>query len=171
MIDGDVAIEREPEPKTMIVGRRVDRFGRVSILKHRYHVGRYVAGETVSVESKDGHLFITHNGVLVATHPRRHRPDEDERMDRRANKASRPTHGGEVMRLVHSSGNISFAGTAYRVGSCHKGALVGVRVVADTVQITLDGKLHRTHPARHDRSREFGALAQPNGKPRRKSAA
>ncbi len=171
VIDGDVAIEREHEPKTMIVGRRVDRFGRVSILKHRYHVGRYMSGETVSVQPKDGHLFITHNGVLIATHPRRHRVEDDERMDRTAKAASRPTHGGEVMRLVDSSGNISFAGTAYRVGSSQKGALVGVRVVADTVQITLNGNLHRTHPARHDRSREFGALAQPNGKPRRKSAA
>lgn len=171
IIDGDVAIEEKLEPKTMVVGRRVDRFGRVSILKHRYHVGRYMAGETVSVESKDGHLFITHNGVLVGHHPKRHRDQDDERMDRRAKVASRPTHGGEVMRLVDSSGSISFAGTPYRVGNHYKGRLVGVRVVADTVQITLDGKLHRTHPARHDRSREFGALAQPNGKPRRKSAA
>lgn len=171
VIDGDIAIEREPEPKTMIVGRRVDRFGRVSILKHRYHVGRYMAGETVRVESKDGHLFITHNGVLVGHHPKRHRDEDDERMDRRAKVASRPTHGGEVMRLVDSSGSISFAGTPYRVGNHYKGRLVGVRVVADTVQITLDGKLHRTHPSRHDRSREFGALAQPNGKPRRNRVA
>jgi transposase InsO family protein len=171
VIDGEVAIEKDPEPKTMIVGRTVDRFGRVSILKHRYHVGRYMAGETVSVESKDGQLFIAHNGVLVATHPRRHRAEDDDRMDRRAKAPSLPTHGGEVMRLVDSSGNISFAGTPYRVGNRYKGALVGVRVVADTLQITLDGKLHRTHPARHDRSKEFGALAQPNGKPRRKSAA
>ena len=171
VIDGEVEIVKEPEPKTMVVGRRVDTLGRVSILKHRYHVGRYMSGETVSVESKDGHLFITHNGVLVATHPRRHHAEDDERMDHRAKVAQRPTKGGEVMRLVDSSGNISFAGTAYRVGNRHKSELVGVRVVADTVQITLDGKLHRTHPARHDRSREFGALAQPNGKPRRKSAA
>lgn len=171
VIDGEIEITPEPQPKSMVVGRTVDRFGRVSILKHRYHVGRYMAGEAVSVESKDGQLFITHNDVLVATHPRRHRAEDDDRMDRRAKHASRPTHGGEVMRQVDSSGNISFAGTAYRVGNHHKGAVVGVRVVADTVQITLDGKLHRTHPGRHDRSREFGALAQPNGKPRRKSAA
>lgn len=47
----------------------MDRFGRVGILKHGYHVGRYMSGETVSVESKDGHLFITHNEVLVAPTP------------------------------------------------------------------------------------------------------
>lgn len=171
VIDGEVDIVPDPQPKAMIVGRRVDRFGRVSILKHRYHVGRYLTGESVSVESKDGFIYVTHNGVLVAAHPRRHKEEDDQRMDRRAKVASRPTNGGEVMRLVDSSGNISFAGTAYRVGNSFKGAMVGVRVVADTVQITSDGKLHRTHPARHDRSREFGALAQPNGKPRRKSAA
>jgi len=34
------------------------------------------------------------------------------------------------------------------------------------VQITIDGDLVRTHKARHDRSKEFGALAMPNGKPR-----
>jgi len=170
VIDGEVAIEKEPDPKTTVVGRRVDRFGRVSILKHRYHVGRYMAGETVSVESKDGRILIFHNGVLVANHPRRHRSEDDERMDRRAKRASRPTKGGEVIRLVDSSGNISFAGTCYRVGNALKRQPVGVRLVGDTVQITLDGNLHRTHLARHDRSREFGALAQPNGKPRRQSA-
>jgi hypothetical protein len=34
-----------------------------------------------------------------------------------------------------------------------------VQLVGDTVQITLDGALLRTHRARHDRSKEFGALA------------
>jgi hypothetical protein len=47
--------------------------------------------------------------------------------------------------------------------------IAGVRLVGDTVQITIDGQLVRTHRARHDRSEEFGALAQPNGKPRRSS--
>jgi hypothetical protein len=47
----------------------------------------------------------------------------------------------------------------------------GVRIVGDTVQVTIDGKLIRTHKARHDRSKEYGALAMPNGKPRRKDVA
>ena len=41
-----------------------------------------------------------------------------------------------------------------------------IRLVGDTVQITIQGQLVRTHRARHDKSEEFGALAQPNGKPR-----
>ena len=64
---------------------------------------------------------------------------------------------------------MSFAGTAYRVGNAYRGMLAGVRIVGDTVQITIDGQLVRTHRARHDKSKEFGALAQPNGKPRRSS--
>jgi hypothetical protein len=41
--------------------------GRISVLKHRYHVGRYLAGEAV-VESIDGLLNVIHNGTVVATH-------------------------------------------------------------------------------------------------------
>jgi hypothetical protein len=55
----------------------------------RSHVGRHQAGQRVAVESVDGLLHVTHDGVLVATHARRHLPEDDERMDRRA-KASRP---------------------------------------------------------------------------------
>jgi hypothetical protein len=53
------------------------------------------------------------------------------------------------------------------VGNRHVGQVVGVRLVSDTVQITQDGHLLRTHRARHDKTKEFGALSQPNGKPRR----
>ncbi len=44
---------------------------------------------------------------------------------------------------------------------------VGVRLVGDTVQITQDHTLLRTHRARHDKTKEFGALGTPNGRPRR----
>jgi hypothetical protein len=71
------------------------------------------------------------------------------------------------LRKVDPSGSISFAGTPYRVGNRYAGQVVGVRLVADTVQIAQDGLLLRTHRARHDRAKEFGALAQPNGKPRK----
>ena len=64
-------------------------------------------------------------------------------------------------------GSVSFAGTGYRVGNKFKGRQAGIRLVGDTVQITIDGQLVRTHRARHDKSKEFGALAQPHGKPRR----
>ncbi len=62
---------------------------------------------------------------------------------------------------------MSFAGCGYRVGNRYRGQTVGVRLVGDTVQITLDDTLLRTHRARHDRTKEFGALGTPNGRPRR----
>jgi transposase InsO family protein len=169
VIDGDVAPEQEPTPRPKTVTRRVDRAGRISILKHRYHVGRQLAGESVTIESADGLLHISHNGVVVATHARRHLIDDDDRMDRRAKvtRPENPTKGAEVLRIVDPSGGVSFAGTSYRVGNRFRRQTVGVRLVGDTVQITLDGALLRTHRARHDRSKEFGALAQPNGKPRK----
>ncbi len=170
VIDGDIAIEEEPAPRKKIVGRRVDRAGRISILKHRYHVGRHLAGEAVTIESADGLLHITHNGVVVGTHARRHLIDDDDKMDRRpqhARRPAQPTKGGEVLRIVDNHGSISFAGTGYRVGNPYRGQTVGIRLVGDTVQISIDGTLLRTHRSRHDKTKEFGALAQPKGKPRR----
>jgi hypothetical protein len=114
-------------------------------------------------------LHISHNGVIVATHARRHLLEDDDKMGRRskAAKPARPTTGGEVLRKVDPGGSVSFAGTAYRVGNRHRGETVGVRLVGDTVQITQDGWLLRTHRARHDKGKEFGALSKPHGKPRR----
>jgi transposase InsO family protein len=169
VIDDDVAVVEEPTPRPRVVSRRVDRAGRISILKHRYHVGRHLTGEAVTIESANGLLHITHNGAVVATHARRHLSDDDDRMDRRpqATRPAEPTKGGEVLRIVDKHGSVSFAGTGYRVGNRFIAATVGVRVAGDTVQIALDGALLRTHRARHDRSKEFGALAQPRGKPRK----
>ena len=169
VVDG--AIEDDPAPVKKFVTRRVEDKGRISILNHRYHVGRYLAGQAVTVTSEDGLLTVSHNGVIVATHARRHLVEDDDRMDRRskAAKPARPTKGNEVFRGVDSKGSVSFAGTGYRVGNGYRGQLAGVRLAGDTVQITIDGALVRTHQARHDKSKEFGALAQPNGKPRRSS--
>ena len=171
VIDPDAPLEQTSQPRSRTVGRRVDRAGRISILKHRYHVGRYLAGQTVSVESTDGLLHVSHDGVLVATHARRHLAEDDDRMDRRANasKPGRPTKGDEVLRRVDPSGSVSFAGTSYRVGNRYIGQLVGVRLVADTVQITQEGALLRTHRSRHDKTKEFGALSKPNARPRRRT--
>jgi hypothetical protein len=58
------------------------------------------------IESADGLLHITHNGIVVATHARRHLIDDDDRMDQRA-KRSRPAlpiKGEEVLRIVDRSG-------------------------------------------------------------------
>jgi transposase InsO family protein len=168
VIDDDTGADA-PRDGRPVITRRVDPKGRISILKHRYHVGRHLAGRSVRVEAIDGVLHVSHEGVLIATHARRHLPEDDDRMDRRA-KASRPrrpTKGDEVLRKVDPSGSVSFAGTGYRVGNRYAGQIVGVRLVDDTIQITSEGRLVRTHRARHDRTKEFGALAQPNGKPRR----
>ena len=169
VVDGEMDITEPVESKPQPVVRRVDSAGRISILKHRYHVGRYLAGQKVTVESADGLLHVSHNGVVVATHARRHLPEDDTRMDRRA-KPTRPkpaTLGSEVLRKVDSGGAVSFAGTGYRVGNGYRGQTVGVRIVADTVQVTQDGILIRTHQARHDPTKEHGALSRPNGKPLR----
>jgi transposase InsO family protein len=169
VVDPDAETQHEPRPSSHTTRRRVDRAGRISILKHRYHVGRHLAGQPVAVESVDGLLHVSHDGVLVATHARRHLAEDDIRMDRRAkaSRPARPTTGGEVLRKVDSSGSVSFAGAGYRVGNRYLGQIVGVRVVADTVQITQDGLLLRTHRSRHDKGKEFGALANPGGRPRR----
>ncbi len=122
------------------------------------------------MESKDGILTVTHNGVIVATHARRHLAEDDVLIDRRSKilKASKPTRGDEVLRKVDPSGAVSFAGTNYRVGNRYRRMTAGVRLVGDTIQITVGGELVRTHKARHDRSKELGALSKPNGKPWRK---
>jgi transposase InsO family protein len=171
VIDPDEQLQETPSPPPPTTRRRVDRAGRISILKHRYHVGRHLVGERVAVESADGLLHVTHHGVLVATHARRHLAEDDLRMDRRAkaSRPARPTTGGEVLRKVDPSGSVSFAGAGYRVGNRYVGHIVGVRVVADTVQITQDGLLLRTHRARHDKGKEFGALANPGGRPRKRT--
>jgi hypothetical protein len=76
-----------------------------------------------------------------------------------------------VLRKVGSSGEVSFAGTAYRVGNAHRGEQVEVRLVGDTVEISQHGRLLRTWPARHDRSREHGAFSTPTGRPHRSNAS
>jgi transposase InsO family protein len=169
VIDGDVA-DVDPAPPARTVKRVVDSGGRISVLTFRYHVGRHLSGCTVEVENSDGLLQVSHNGVLVATHAKRHLDDDDAKFEGRssATRPSAPTTGSEVMRTVDPTGSVSFAGTGYRVGNKFRGQSAGVRLVGDTVQITINGRLARTHRARHDRSKEFGALAQPNGKPRRR---
>jgi hypothetical protein len=42
---------------------------------------------------------------------------------------------------------------------------IDVTIVAGSVQLSKDGKVIRGHPIRHDRSRELGAFANPQGRP------
>jgi len=169
VIDGDQELPKEPAASKRSITRVVDSGGRVRVLAFRYHVGRHLHGARVEVANDDGLLHFSHDGVLVATHAKRHLDEDDARFEGRprALRPARPTTGEEVIRMVDCSGAVSFAGTGYRVGNKYRGEKVGVRIVADTVQITFDGQLVRTHRARHDPAKEYGALAQPNGKPRR----
>ena len=81
------------------------------------------------------------------------------------------TVGQSVSRKVDSSGNVSFAGTSYRVGRAHIRRQVQVAIVANSVEISAGGEVLKTHPIRHDRSREHGAFANAGGRPSRINAA
>ena len=155
VIDGDYAEADASLSKSL--ARTVDDKGRVVVLHYRYHVGRAYSGEVVKVSLDDGLLSVHHRGVLIATHARRHLPEDDVKFTDRpkALRASRPTLGDVVFRNVDNNGSISFAATSYRAGNHYKGQIAGVRLVGDTVQITINGDLIRTHKARHDRSKEF----------------
>ncbi len=51
VIDGEVATD-DPKPKTNMGVRIVDDKGRITVVKHRYHVGVYLAGERVGWNQK-----------------------------------------------------------------------------------------------------------------------
>ena len=73
----------------------------------------------------------------------------------------RSASAASVTRMVDSSGNVCFAGTAYRVGNAFRRRQVQVAVVNDTVEISVGEELIRVHAIRHDRTREHGASGQP----------
>jgi transposase InsO family protein len=159
--------------------RRVAANGRISLASTRYLVGVWLAGETVEITCEDGVLQIHHRGVLVACHARRHKPANEAAAIRRGQQR-RPTRpatprpsasSASVTRKVDSSGNVSFAGTNYRVGNKFRRRQVQVAVVAGTVEISIGEELIRVHAIRHDRTREHGALANPGGRPHRTNAA
>lgn len=103
----------------------------------------------------------------------RHRPAAAlARPVRRATQRPRQaTVGQPVTRKVDSSGALCFAAATYRVGRAHRGRQVQITIVGDVVEISSGGEVIRTHPIRHDRSREHGAFANPGGRPRRINAA
>jgi len=177
-----VELEREAEPFVPAGPgpRRVQRIvsgnGRIRLAGFEYHVGRFLAGELVEAEvGEDGLIGIYHREVLVASHARRHSPDKEpavwqkHKTPRQAGK--RTLVGRPVTRKVELSGSVNFAGTAYRVGNGYRGQMVEVSLVGDTVQIKLDGKILRTHEARHDKEKEHGAFANPGGRPRKQKVS
>ncbi|MCH8129210.1 MAG: IS481 family transposase [Acidobacteria bacterium] len=170
--------EPPPQPAPTDGGRRVTRKvgagGRISLAGHKYHVGRWLAGETVDVTIRDGLVDVSHRDILVVSHARQHRVEDEPAVWQREPRARpvRPeTVGVPVTRKVDSSGSISFAAANYRAGNALRGQQVEVRVVGDTVEISADGRIIRSHPIKHDPAKEHGAFANPDGRPRRINAA
>ena len=164
-----------PEPAAATTTRRVDAKGHISFASAHYPVGRWLAGQDVTVVCDGGLVQLHHRGVLVATHARRHAVDKQAaglQRRRKGETRKRPSPAAaSVTRKVDSSGNVCFAGTSYRAGSRYRRRQVQVAVVGDTVEISVGTELIRTHPVKHDRTREHGALANPGGRARRINAA
>ena len=91
---------------------------------------------------------------------------QEVRLRQGSRRPRRATDGLVVTRVVDSSGYVSFAGTNYRVGNSWRGRSAQVCIVAGSVQLSCDGHIVRVHPIRHDRAKEHGAFATPNGRPR-----
>jgi hypothetical protein len=165
------------EPATPIVRlpgvqRWVDQHGLISLGRFRYRVPIVLAGEPVEAVAADHLVRIFHRDVLVAEHVQRRPPEKDLKPWRQGQRHSRrPTDGMVVTRMVDSSGYVSFAGTNYRVGNRWRGRTVQVCIVAKSVQLSCDNQIVRVHPIRHDRAKEHGAFANPNGRPRHRQDA
>ena len=131
-------------------------------------MGPTFAGEAVEVVVQGGLVEILHQGVLVATHAERRR-DGTKAASTRAPRAGRsrpPTSGMTVVRSV-DAGGIDLLRRRRLSGRAQLGRTsVEVAIVAGSVQISANGKVIRVHQIRHDRSKEHGAFATPNGRPR-----
>jgi len=162
------------EPRTT---RRVSAKGTIGFATVTYKAGPWLAGQTVEVVCDGGLVGLWHRGVLIATHARRHPLDkqpaavERDRKPTPSRPAGRAATVASVTRKVDSSGHVCFAGTTYSVGRRYIRRQVQVAVVGDTVEIAIGNELIRSHPVRHDRTREHGALANPGGRPHRINAA
>jgi transposase InsO family protein len=173
---GPVAVEVVDQvpagPDVEVVTRKVSAAGTISLDTFAYLAGRWLAGETVQVVCRDGVIDISHRGQQIASHARRVRPGPAPAPRQARPQPRRPaTVGVPVVRKIDGSGSLSFAGHAYRVGNPYKRMSATVTIVGATVQIVVDGQLVRTHPIRHDRTKEHGAFANPTGKPDRINAA
>ena len=169
----DVAPVATPRPAG--VRRFVDANGRISLSSARYVVGRVFVGEPVEVVCQRGIIEILHDGVVVATHAERTRPQRGSKpAPRRAPtvaKARAASRGPAVIRIADANGVVNFAGTTYRAGRAWARQLIQVAIVAGSVQLSIDGAVIRVHPIRHDRAKEHGAFSTPNGRPRNRRGA
>jgi transposase InsO family protein len=171
VIEGD---DPGPVSSGPVTTRRVGSSGTISFATARYKAGRWLAGQTVEVVCDAGLVKLFHRGELIEAHARRH-PIDKETAGARRNRKPRPSRpsatAASVTRKVDSSGNVCFAATSYRVGNKYRRRQVQVAVVGDTVEISIGTELIRSHRAKHDRTREHGALANPGGRANRINAA
>jgi len=84
------AMPKVPEADPRAVTRRVGRSGKISLCGELYHVGTYLAGETVDLELTEGLVHVSHRGVLVASHARRRPPVVGGQQERAAGAAHTP---------------------------------------------------------------------------------
>lgn len=157
--------------------RRVGRNGLISFASASYRARVWLAGEDVTVICDGGLVHLQHRGVLIATHARKHPVEKQQAGLRRGQRptpatSKRPSSTApSVTRKVDSSGNVCFAGTNYYASTKYIRRQIQVAIVGETVELFIGEQLIRTHPIRHDRTREHGALANPGGRPRRTNAA
>ena len=153
--------------------RVVNSNGVISLARHQYSVGTWLAGEGVEVVCGKALVEIFHRGVLIVSHVARHAPETKIRKRRVVNpnrqrlRRRRGDNTPPVTRLVDVTGWVSFAGATYKVGKEHSRRSVQVAVVDGLVEITVDGQTI-AHPIKHDRAKEHGAIANPTGRPPRK---
>lgn len=177
--DRPVPVDHDADEGGVLSGpvttRRVSSNGTISFATASYKAGgRWLAGQSVEVVCEAGLVKLFHRGELIETHPRRH-PVDKETAGRERNRKLRPVRpratAASVTRKVDSAGSVCFAGTSYRVGTKFRRRQVQVAVVGDTVEISIGNELIRSHPVKHDRTREHGALANPGGRANRINAA
>ncbi len=184
-ISGGVRLANGSQPKVVTgiddhsrlpsVTRRVGKGGLISFAAAKYKAGVRLAGQEVEVVCDGRPVHLHHRGVLIATHARRHRVEDEKpalvRKTAKQRRARPSATAPSASRKVDSSGNVCFAGSNYRVGNAYRRRQVQVAVVGDTVEIFIGQELMRVHPVKHDPTRQHGALANPGGRPNRSNAA
>jgi Mu transposase, C-terminal domain len=78
-------------PTGPVTTRRVSSKGTISFATARYKAGRWLAGQSVEVVCEGGLVQLSHRGVLIATHARRHQIDKQAAgLQRAASLVRRP---------------------------------------------------------------------------------
>ena len=154
----------------------VGRNGRVGLACFPYHVGAWLAGETVEIVFRnDARIEIFHRGGLVKAHARRHpkdgpapvrgpAPPAETALARAGTGRNPHVHGG-------STGCVSFAGKSYRDGEGLQGPASRGAARKGHGGV-LAGRRADPHPQSHPRpSKLYGAFTNPGGRPRKKKAS